>query len=242
MAAAFLAVGVQAGVVAEGLVSQYAFDGDTSDSAGGYDLSNNGATLTTDRFGNADSAYYFDGSDYMISSSGGVTGNGARTVAFWVKASSSSYNDIAVGLGTISGGNNQAWGINVNSATEVDVYGLNYTYDEYVTVDTDIYNEEWRHLAVTYDGNLSINVYVDGALAGSVERTEGEAYATTAGLIVGNWANMDRALVGAVDDVQVYSRALSQEEISQVIPEPAVVTLIGLFGVGALVGRRLFPM
>ena len=37
------------------------FKGDANDIIGGNDGTVNGATLTTDRFGNADSAYNFDG-------------------------------------------------------------------------------------------------------------------------------------------------------------------------------------
>lgn len=45
-----------------GLVAYYPFNGNANDESGNnLNLTNNGATLTTDRFGNPNKAYYFDG-------------------------------------------------------------------------------------------------------------------------------------------------------------------------------------
>ncbi|MBF0232848.1 MAG: hypothetical protein HQK65_07400 [Desulfamplus sp.] len=59
---------VQAGVPRDGLVAEYLFGGNANDSSGnGNHGAVNGATLTTDRFGNSNSAYNFDGvNDYCI--------------------------------------------------------------------------------------------------------------------------------------------------------------------------------
>jgi len=55
------------GGVTEGLVACYPFDGNAMDASGnGNDGTVNGATLTEDRLGNADSAYNFDGVDDYI--------------------------------------------------------------------------------------------------------------------------------------------------------------------------------
>ena len=55
-------------VLTDGLVANYTFTGNASD---GTSNENNGtvrnATLTTDRFGEANSAYYFDGNEDYIS-------------------------------------------------------------------------------------------------------------------------------------------------------------------------------
>ena len=52
-----------------GLLAYYPFNGDAKDASGnGNDgTPQNGAQLTTDRFGNPNSAYYFDGIDDYIS-------------------------------------------------------------------------------------------------------------------------------------------------------------------------------
>ena len=52
-----------------GLVAYYPFDGNANDESGnGNDGTVNGATLTEDRFGNAESAYNFDGNNANIQS------------------------------------------------------------------------------------------------------------------------------------------------------------------------------
>ena len=51
----------------QGLVGWWKFDGDATDSSGnGNDGTVNGATLTTDRHGQANEAYSFDGVDDYI--------------------------------------------------------------------------------------------------------------------------------------------------------------------------------
>ena len=58
---------VFAAITTEGLVAYYPFNGNANDeSTDGHDGTVYGATLTTDRFGNSNSAYSFDGiNDYI---------------------------------------------------------------------------------------------------------------------------------------------------------------------------------
>ncbi|MBS1655247.1 MAG: hypothetical protein JSU05_10415, partial [Bacteroidetes bacterium] len=58
-----------------GLVGYYPFNGNANDASGNNNngLTQNGVQLTSDRFGNANSAYYFDGTDDYIK----VTDNGS---------------------------------------------------------------------------------------------------------------------------------------------------------------------
>ena len=74
-------------VPTNGLVGWWPFNGNANDESGnGNNGSVNGATLSTDRFGNAGRAYSFDGIDDSISTSFvGVLGQNSRTIAFWAK-------------------------------------------------------------------------------------------------------------------------------------------------------------
>lgn len=52
---------------AQTLVASYPFNGNANDASGnGNNATVNGATLTTDRFGNANSAYSFNGTDTAL--------------------------------------------------------------------------------------------------------------------------------------------------------------------------------
>ena len=68
----------------DGLVAYYPFDGNANDaSSHGNDGTVIGATLTQDMFGNADSAYYFDGIDDYIRASAANLPSAERTVSLW---------------------------------------------------------------------------------------------------------------------------------------------------------------
>ena len=72
-----------------GLVAYYPFNGNTHDASGnGHDLTNYGATLCADRFGNPNQAYLFDGTNYIGSSSPPLTQIGDWTVTAWIQPSS----------------------------------------------------------------------------------------------------------------------------------------------------------
>ncbi|RKY55315.1 MAG: hypothetical protein DRP89_03575, partial [Candidatus Neomarinimicrobiota bacterium] len=70
-----------------GLVAYYPFNGNANDESGnGNDGTVNGATLTTDRFGNENSAYSFDGVDdyIMVQDSPELQfGTNDFTIALW---------------------------------------------------------------------------------------------------------------------------------------------------------------
>ena len=75
-------------VPTNGLVGYWPFNGNANDVSGnGNNGTVNGATLTTDRFGNANSAYSFDGVDDFINKNNwsSLNGNQDFSVNFWLK-------------------------------------------------------------------------------------------------------------------------------------------------------------
>ena len=74
---------------------------------------------------------------------------------------------------------------------------------------------EWYHIAYTYDGKTA-KLYVNGRLADQSERVYGPiAYAESASLVLGAYLddNEKDHLIGAVREVRIYSRVLSEAEI-----------------------------
>ena len=73
-----------------GLVAWYPFCNDNTDHSGnGYDLFNSGATITTDRFGNASDAWAFNGSAASeLSYSAVFASAGDFTYTCWINATS----------------------------------------------------------------------------------------------------------------------------------------------------------
>ena len=75
-------------VPTNGLVAWWPFNGNTNDESGnGNNGTNNGATLTQDRFGNANSAYYFSSSGCATRIDANLNTsniNGAVSISIWV--------------------------------------------------------------------------------------------------------------------------------------------------------------
>ena len=76
----------------------------------------------------------------------------------------------------------------------------------------DSFNGSWHHVAGTFDGT-QLRLYVDGSLADSMDYT-GTIATTTYPVNIGrNSQNTDRLYEGAIDEVRIYNRALTEGEI-----------------------------
>ena len=75
------------GILNNGLVGYWPFNGNANDESGnGNNGTVNGATLTTDRYGNTNSAYDFDGIDDYIQASN-YSSNSSFTFSGWINLS-----------------------------------------------------------------------------------------------------------------------------------------------------------
>ena len=74
-----------------------------------------------------------------------------------------------------------------------------------------IRNGEWRHLAAVWDGKV-ITLYIDGEKSNSAI-CEGELLTNASSVYIGSRNGNDRMLVGAIDEVRLYNRALTRKEI-----------------------------
>lgn len=72
--------------------------------------------------------------------------------------------------------------------------------------------ESWTHIAVTYDGS-SLVLYVDGNIDGATQAT-GSVVSTSSPIIIGNRG--ESGFVGRIDEITLYSRALSPAEILEI--------------------------
>ncbi|MFO0827980.1 MAG: LamG-like jellyroll fold domain-containing protein [Phycisphaerales bacterium] len=101
-------------------------------------------------------------------------------------------------------------------------YTANVCGDE-VTATTPVYDGQWHHITCTYDGGGTKYIYVDGGLAEAsgvanpINDDDGSKFLlggmSVAGIPTG-------ALDGALDDVQIYGRALSCAEVNYLFLHP----------------------
>jgi len=214
----------------EGLVAYYPFDGNADDkSVNGNHGTVHGATLTNNRFGNAESAYRFDGiNDFIqISDSPSLRLN-TFTVSAWIyQPSYDGTVRIVINKGGI-GGDGQNEDINYSLYfSDKDAFRTlfeeNDGTDHHASVSnpaSELPIQTWHYAVGTYDGS-NLNLYVNGDLKETTP-TDTIPALNSVPLIIGKNARIDEHyFYGIIDDVRIYNRALSESEIQQLYNEKA---------------------
>ncbi len=124
------------------------------------------------------------------------------------------------------------------------VTATNYNYTGYPYISQVYSGGKWTHVVATYDSTSKVlSLYKDGALATSTSNVD-PATATDRTMLIGATATggATRSFGGNLDEVRVYTRALSADEINYLYrfdksttPAPAHVTAAGITN-GALLG------
>jgi hypothetical protein len=203
--------------ISTGLMVYYPFSGNSQDGSGnGKNAVALGATLTMDRFGIPSMAYNFtQNSDIIKLDNSGITPQNF-TVSLWCKVSST-WSFTSFSMMTIGPSDNtSSSGINL-SVDQNDVYGAG-KYKIIGNVRSNSYDfstlNKWRHYVFTKD-NTTIKLYIDGILESTANLSGTINYAQT-NLRIGNQNNINNLIAGQrmIDEVRVYNRQLSQEQIT----------------------------
>jgi len=228
--------------LSNGLVAYYPFNGSFNDASGNgnHGTAVNGATFSTDQWGNANSAAFFDGvNDYVtVPAAPSLTARRHFSLAFRYKPSSSAYDQILIAkanyIGT-SGLDNVQYHIAVFGGSRVGNNALRFVtthngnnctnnssgsaHNQHTFSDTPTLNQ-WYCVVMTFDSGVK-KIYVDGVLKGQATLTgyaNNDAPDSCANGILrfGVWWTGDPLWYrGMLDEVRIYNRVLTTCEINR---------------------------
>jgi len=220
-----LPCGAFAQLPTSGLVAWYPFCGNANDYSGnGYNLTDSGAILTTDRFGSANCAYYFNGIDNELYLNSILPlPSSDFTMSFWLVA------DTIQDAEVVYNGNTNIDGVGIIYDNGAFLPGYNVTMlEEYICDCITVYEplRQWHHVVLRCSAG-SFNLIIDTVLVGTITSPFNPP---TGKFAVGmDYSNGTNPFSGKIDDIAIYSRALSDSEIRQLYyydPTCTVVSLI----------------
>jgi hypothetical protein len=195
-----------------GLVAHYRLNGDAQDSAGtNHGVAFGGASPFANRFAQITSAYNFDGASGRIEFNAGPAIQTTNfTLSAWVRpAFFSQAQQIAVYVGSDNGSSSDGFGFGLNG---------NSTFMGFIPAAGGFFSSgqtfptqgQWYHVAMRRTNGIT-SLFVDGALT---PNNSTAAITPPTDLTIGS-QNGIRYFSGSVDDVRVFNRALSNNEIVQ---------------------------
>lgn len=175
-----------------------------------------GARLTSDRHGNENSAYRFDGVDDYINVGAAQNlllsygGNMPYTISAWVKPSQTTGHNFFISK--FNGGVRAGWYLQMTDERHIRTY-RNLAPWSVQSVDQ-FPHDEWIHCIGLYDGT-NLKIYVDGALQASLPFGSNPSDLSTDILIGAHHSRGEIATFykGDIDEIRLYNRALTDDEI-----------------------------
>jgi hypothetical protein len=205
-------------VPTNGLVAWYPFTGNAIDSSGnGNNGTVNGATLTTDRFGNANKAYSFDGVNDFVK----VLDNDLLdltqnlTLSAWISPNSVINEQAIIGKGKISSqtGYSLLHNVLIPKKTGISIQNQPIPASEAHINSSTLNLNTWYQLVGTYNGS-KLKLYVNGILVDTVSTSIQLMPNSLTDLYIGCELSGFRFFNGKIDDIGIWNRALTQQEIT----------------------------
>jgi gliding motility-associated-like protein len=211
-----------------GLVGNFPFSGNANDVSGNnhHGTLQNNIQLTTDRFGNLNSAFLFDGvDDYIaVNDNMGDFSTPHFSLVLWFKTSSNNVQNL-VGKRNFGPTNGQQYqffinyppfpGIGSNIISDQNVCGIGITSStSYINSAKEICADRWYSAVIVFDG-LFHKIYINGVLMRSAATSFNAMAPCNSELRFGNWWQDDLIpFKGVMDDIRWYNRPLTDDEIA----------------------------
>lgn len=210
-----------------GLVSNYRYNASAIDLTGNNNGTfQNSPTITANRFGIASKAYSFDGSTQYMSTATSYVNPAEFTISAWFKTTTTSGGKL-IGFGNSQLGSSSNYDRHIYMNNAGQIYFGVYPGNVVTVNSSSSYNDNVWHLATaTLSSTAGMALYVDGALVGTNTGT------TTAQNFTGYWkvgydnlngwtsAPTSFYFNGVLDDILIYSRAITDSEAAGLYTSP----------------------
>jgi len=208
-------------VPTNGLVGWWGFNGNAQDGSGnGNHGIVNGATLTTDRYGNQNGAYSFDGlnDDIQIASLANFDFQKKVSISVWINVNN--YPGIKYNIVTKYGNNTDAFALDI--AQNNLIFDLSTGWPNWFFYSSPFQwsVNNWYHIVSNYDFNGNKrNIYVNGQFHDSSNIIPAMINALSSNVVFGYFHNGQsiynyQRYNGKLDDIGIWNRALTQQEIT----------------------------
>ena len=208
-----LSLGMTSNTSSDGLIAWFRMDGTAEDSSG---KNNHGIIRFAEPVkgirGKEDTAFFFPIEKkayiYNMSDAGFPKGDAPRTMSAWIKTDKAAAGGFVIA-------DYGRMGSNTNSSLWYIDSRLVMSFGKYTVTGTkDLNDDKWHFVAATWDGE-NVNLYLDGKPDVS-EEPEKRPYTMISGsFTIGVTNNKQKNnFDGSIDDVRVYKRSLSADEIA----------------------------
>jgi hypothetical protein len=215
LTAATMAQNVPNYVPTNGLVGWWPFNGNANDESGNNNNGTvNGATLTSDRFGNANKAYYFNGNSLVTilnNATLNFQSSNGLSVSIWAERTSASLLGHLFGKRNGCPGNTFQYQMGFNlSGSGIGWGGMNGASNSYVEYLPQFSINQWINFIGTFNGN-QWKIYQNGILMDSLIAALQPAVSND--LLIGGSGTCQK-FTGNLDDIGIWNRPLTQQEIT----------------------------
>jgi len=209
--------------LSESLVAYYPLDGNTNDLSP-YKVSarRKGVRPTYDRFGNANTAYKFDGIDdhIRIPANEHINFTDEFTINLWLKTDAAHLQQVLYKNVSDTSKNRAAYGISIGYAPfedeEIVTKDIIFTIAPYGIMHElrkfDYERDTWYMITCTLQDD-TMYLYINGKPA-LMKYIKGEISTSTMPLLIGNDGSGKVPFSGSIDDIRIYNEAKSTEFVS----------------------------
>jgi hypothetical protein len=211
-------------VPSNGLVGWWPFNGNANDESGnGNNGTVNGATLTSDRFNSLNAAYHLDGLSNNIYIANSFFNNGYQgfSLSIWYNLdqlsnpnnansshtlfNTSPHNGLSFSM---NWGNSSKYAFYVGNGTPATNWNLSAQSNQNVGLNS------WHHVVLVKSGNI-YSLYLDGVYENNwTSNTTILSYFYQMYFGSTDPATTSEVIIGSIDDIGIWNRALSQQEIT----------------------------